>query len=126
MEIFRVAGFALTVMVLTVLLRPHLPAYAMLALTGAALIFLGMFVTAAQPVLGWLDGLSELAGREEFACLLKAAGIALVAQNAQELCRDAGLGALAYGIELAGRCLILAAGMPLLRQVLERLTLLMQ
>lgn len=126
MEIFKVAGFALTAAVLIVLLRQYLPAYSVLALAGAAVLFLGAFAAAAAPLAAWLEGLGELAGREEFACLLKAAGIALVAQNLQELCRDAGLGALAYGAELAGRCLVLTAALPLLRQVLERLMLLMQ
>lgn len=126
MEMVKAAGFALVAMVLVVLLRQYLPAYSMLALAGAVLILSAHFSAAAGPVLAWLEELSGFAGREEYICLMKAAGIALIAQNAQELCRDAGLGSLGYGVELAGRCLILAAALPLLRQVLERLTLLMR
>lgn len=126
MEILKAAGLALTAMVLVLFLRQYLPAYAMLGLAGAVLLLCVQFAAAAKPVLVWLEEVSGLAGREEFACLLKAAGIALIAQNTQELCKDAGLGALGYGVELAGRCLILAAALPLLRQVLDRLMLMMQ
>ncbi len=126
MEIVQAAGVALVAMVLILLLRKELPAYAMLALAAAMLLFLGLFAAKALPLLEWLEGLGELTGQQEFLCLIRAAGIALVAQCAQELCEDADLGALGYGVELTGRCLILAAGLPLLRQVLERLMLLMQ
>lgn len=126
MEIFKAAGFALAAAAFIVLLRQYLPAYSVLALAGAAMLFLGAFASAAAPAVAWLEGLGEIAGQEEFSCLLKAAGIALVAQNVVELCKDAGLGVLAYGVELTGRCLVLAAALPLLRRVLERLMLLMQ
>ena len=54
--------------------------------------------------------------------LAKAAGIALTAQLARDVCKDAGQSALAGQVELAGRVLILLAAMPLLGRLLELVT----
>lgn len=126
MEIVKIAGFALVAIVLVTLLKQYVPAYAVLALVGCSLVFLGMFAQYVQPVLGWMAGLSGYIDREEFQCLLKAAGVALIAQNAQELCKDAGMGSLGTAVELGGRCLILAAALPLFQKILERFVTILQ
>lgn len=45
--------------------------------------------------------------------LLKVAGIVILARLVAELCRDAGEGALAFKVELAGTAAALAAALPL-------------
>ena len=50
--------------------------------------------------------------------MLRALGIALVAQFAADTCREAGLSAAATAVELCGRVLALAQALPLLRALL--------
>ena len=126
MEIVKLAGFALVAVVLITLLRQYAPAYAVLALTGCALVFLSVFALRVQPVLGWMRTLSGSVDPEGFACLLKAAGIALLAQTAQDLCRDAGMSSLGTAVELGGRCLMLAAALPLFQKIMERFVMMLQ
>lgn len=52
------------------------------------------------------------------AVLLRALGIALVAQFAADTCREAGLCAASTAIELCGRVLVLLQALPLLRSLL--------
>ncbi len=120
MEIMKIAGFVgIAVMVVT-LLKQYIPAYSVLALIACTVVCLGMFIQFAQPMLQWLTALTAYVEREEFQCLLKAAGIALIAQMAQELCKDAGVNSLGTAVELAGRCLVLAAAMPMFQTIIER------
>ena len=51
--------------------------------------------------------------------MMKVIGIAYLAQFASDLCRDAGEGAVAGKVELAGRMLILALCIPVLAAILE-------
>ena len=46
-------------------------------------------------------------------------GIALVAQFAADLCREAGLAAAASAVDLCGRALALLQALPLLQQLLD-------
>lgn len=121
MEIFRIAAFVLVAAVLTVLLRQYLPAYAVLCLTGCSICLLAYLLGLAQPLLEWLTIVSGYLDKENFSCVLKAAGIALVAQNMQDVCKDAGMSALAGKVELAGRCLILVCALPLFEQIMGAL-----
>lgn len=121
MEMFRIAAFVLVAAILTALLRQYLPAYAVLCLTGCSVCLLAYLLGLAQPVLEWTSALSGYLDTENFACVLKAAGIALVAQNMQEVCKDAGMSALAGKVELAGRCLILVCALPLFEKIMGAL-----
>nr|WP_275951138.1 stage III sporulation AC/AD family protein [Gemmiger formicilis] len=77
-----------------------------------------MLPYAAQ-ALEWLENFSVYLRREEFICLIRAAGIALVAQTAQDLCKDAGMTAMGAKVELAGRCMILLSALPMLQRVVD-------
>ena len=126
MEIVRIAGFTIVVLVLVTLLKQYMPAYAVLAMAGCVVAFFAMFSQYIQPVLAWLDQLAGYVNRQEFGCLLKAAGIALIAQLAQDLCRDAGMNSLGTAVELGGRCLVLASALPIFQKIIERFVAILQ
>ena len=68
--------------------------------------------------------LREVLGRYQIdtaylAVMLKVIGVAYLAQFASDLCRDAGEGAVAGKVELAGRVLILALCLPVFAAILE-------
>ena len=56
---------------------------------------------------------------ESVTIMLKALGMALVAKLCADVCRDSGEGAVAGGIESAGRLAILALAIPLFVEILE-------
>lgn len=126
MEMIKLTGFAIIAVVLVSVLRQYVPTFAILAATACSLLLLGLFAEYLQPVLQWAERLSAYVNHEEFRSLLKAAGIALLAQMAQELCKDAGMNALGTAVELGGRCMILACGLPMLEQIMERLVVMLQ
>ena len=70
-----------------------------------------------------VEGLQALAGGAGLeGVMLKAAGVALLTEFAQQLCRDAGESALAGRVELCGRAALLAMSVPLLSGLVARLS----
>lgn len=126
MELLRICGFCLTALVLVVLLKQYLPVYAAVASLAAVLGLLVVISGWLAPFLHWIQTLPDFPQSENFKYLLKAAGIVLVSQCLQELCRDAGQGALAYAADLAGRCLVLLTALPMMQRALDVLLELLQ
>lgn len=126
MEIFGIAVFALVAAMLTTLLRQYLPAYGTVCLALCALLLLGRVIQLAQPLIEWFSAAAGYLNSDSFMVVLKAAGIALVAQNMQDVCRDAGLSTLAGKVELAGRCLILVCALPLFEDIMGALIAFLQ
>ena len=61
------------------------------------------------------------AGGADGTWLIKLCGVALVAELASDVCRDAGEAALAKRIDLGVRLSVTAAALPLAAQILERI-----
>ena len=102
-----------------VLLQRYSPAFALLLSLGAAVWLL---LRLAQPLRGVLQAMVQLGQRtnaQAFSCLLRSAGILLLADYIRTLCEEAGAGTLAWCAGLAGRCLVLAAVWPLLEQIFQ-------
>ena len=90
-----------------ILLQRYSPPFTLLLSLGAAVWLL---LRLAQPLRGVLQA---------FSCLLRSAGILLLADYVRTLCEEAGADALAWCAGLAGRCLVLAAVWPLLEQIFQ-------
>ena len=102
-----------------VLLQRYSPAFALLLSLGAAVWLL---LRLAQPLRGILQAMVQLGQRtnaQAFSCLLRSAGILLLADYVRTLCEEAGADTLAWCAGLAGRCLVLAAVWPLLEQIFQ-------
>ena len=115
--------WVLTALLLTafagVLLQRYSPAFALLLSLGAAVWLL---LRLAQPLRGILQAMVQLGQRtnaQAFSCLLRSAGILLLADYVRTLCEEAGADTLAWCAGLAGRCLVLAAVWPLLEQIFQ-------
>ena len=126
MELLRVCGFCLVTLLLIVLLKQYLPVYAAVAALTAVFGLLLVISGWLAPFFQWVQNLPKFPQSENFRYLLKAAGIVLVTQCLQELCRDAGQGALAYTADMAGRCLVLVTTLPMMQRALDVLLELLQ
>ncbi|MDP2871716.1 MAG: stage III sporulation protein AD [Bacillota bacterium] len=121
MDIARVVAFAFIAVVLVVVLRQERPELAMLVGAAAgAMLVLQMLGPLGQAV----TALADLAGRakvERFYLdtVLRVIGVAYLAEFGSQICRDAGEGALASKVELAGKVLIMVFAVPVVTAVVE-------
>ncbi|MFO7245555.1 MAG: stage III sporulation protein AD [Thermaerobacter sp.] len=123
MGIVQVVAVALLAAVVLVVVRQARPEMAvpLSLLAGAALL---MFVlTRVGAVVGLIQDLADRARIESryAASLLKIIGIAYLAEFGAQVCRDAGEGALAAKVELAGKVFILLLAVPIILAVVETL-----
>lgn len=105
--------------VLSLALKKEQPAYAFLVSVCAAAGLLAVVAQQVQPVLGWLQTLDSILPGRGIDALLRVVGIALVAQLAGDICREAGMSAAATATELCGRVLALLQALPLLQDLLS-------
>lgn len=123
LEIVQIVGLALVAAVLVVVLRPLRPEMALLLSVAAGVVLFLLVVDKVAAVVGVMR---ELAGRAGVNVLylgltLKIVGIAYIAEFGAQICRDAGEGALAAKVELAGKVLVLVLAVPVLVAVLDTL-----
>ncbi|MDQ7792997.1 MAG: stage III sporulation protein AD [bacterium] len=121
MEVLQVAGLALVTLVVLLLIRQDRPELAVqLTMALGAVIF----ALVLGRVLGILEALETLATRAgvdryHLGTVLRIIGVAYVAEFAAQVCRDAGEGAVAGKVEMAGKVLILAMALPIILAVLD-------
>lgn len=124
MDIFNIAGIAVIVAAIAVLLRQNRKEYAMLVSLGAGIIILVYVILKAVPAFTVLQNLLSGSGvnSEYIKILLKSLGICFIAQLASDACRDAGETAIASKVELAGKFAVLLVALPLFEQVAKLVT----
>lgn len=121
MNILQLAAFALVVSLILVLLRRSSPGLStVLAVAGSA-VLLTAVISRLPPLLDFLQGLSARAGVNQLyvRTLFRVIGIAYITDFAAQLCSDAGEGALAANLKLAGKVLILAVSIPVIVAVVD-------
>ena len=120
MGILTVTGIALLASVAVLLLRELKSGLALTARLGAAVLLFGAAILLYAPVVTRIRTLFSLAeGGDLAAPVLRAVGIALIAELSALFCRDMGESTLADGILLFGRVEILLLSLPLLDRLLE-------
>lgn len=119
----QVVGLGLISTVLLLVLRRERPEWGVVVglAAGVALLFL-VLVPLGQVIeaLTRLAGLGHLKGAY-LTLLLKVLGIAYLTTLASQVARDAGEGMVAGRVELAGKVLILALALPVVRAITETL-----
>ncbi len=119
--LIKAAALALAGAVIAMLLKKNAPE---LGLTLSIAVTLAAAALAAQ-LIGQLREVVDLA-REQTGLspaivgpVLKCVGIGVVTRLAADLCKDAGQGASASAVELAGAACAMAAVLPLIRALLQ-------
>ena len=121
MEISKIIALGLIGTIFSVLLKKENPQIAMMvAVVTGVLIFLMLCVPLGN-LLALLRETAEQAGVGEgyFSVVLKVIGIAYLTQFGAQRCADAGEGAIASKIELAGKVLMMTVAAPVLTGLLE-------
>lgn len=121
MEMGRIIALGLVGTVFAVLLKKENPQIAMLVAAITGILIFGMICVPLGNLIALLREMAEQAGVGSgyFAVVLKVIGIAYLTQFGAQLCADAGEGAVAAKIELAGKILMMTAAAPVLTGLLE-------
>lgn len=112
-------GAAIAAAVLAVVLRRYHAEYGLLISLGAGAVLQLVLLQALPQVFSQFQSLLQAAAlpAETGSTLLKALGACWLAQFAADACRDAGEGALASKVELAGKTAVLLLILPLFAEV---------
>lgn len=124
MEMSRVIALGLIGTIFAVLLKKENPQLALLAAAATGILIFGMVCTPLAELLLLLRQTAEQAGVGDgyFAAVLKVIGIAYLTQFGAQLCADAGEGAIAAKLELAGKILMMTVAAPILTGLLRLVT----
>lgn len=121
MEIIQVAGLGLIATMIVLVLKDINPHFSFLiTLFTGVMIFL-FLISKISTVIDILERLAVQANINMiyFETILKIIGIAYIAEFAVQITKDAGQGAIASKIELAGKVLILVMAIPIIGAIIE-------
>jgi stage III sporulation protein AD len=121
LEIMQVVGIGMIATILIIILKEQKPQFAfLLALVTGAFIFL-FLIGKISAVIRVLERLAVQANINMvfLETILKIIGIAYIAEFGAQITRDAGQGAIASKIELAGKVLIMVMAIPIISVIIE-------
>ncbi|MCL6449723.1 MAG: stage III sporulation protein AD [Acetobacteraceae bacterium] len=121
LDLFQVVGFGLVAALILVVLRQHRPEVALgLSLAVGAIIFLFLAgrLSSVIGVLGQVARRSQVS-LAYLGTVLRVIGVAYLTEFGAQVCRDAGEGAVAAKVELAGKVAILLLAAPVVVAVLD-------
>jgi len=121
MDILSIIGLGIVAAVLALVIRQQIPEYALLLSLGTGVLILVVVVINLAPLVDQINNMLEVAdiNSEHIGILFRALGICFITQLASDTCKDAGEGAIASKVEIAGRAAILIVSLPLFGQVLS-------
>lgn len=121
MEIIQIVGLGFIVTLLILIIKREKPEIAVqLSLTLATIIFL-IILNKVGIILNLFRDMAEKANISQvyLNTILKIIGIAYITEFGAQVCRDAGEGAIAGKIELAGKVLVMVMAIPIIALVLD-------
>ncbi|WP_175492795.1 stage III sporulation protein AD [Bacillus sp. OK048] len=121
MEIIKIVGVALVATFLALIIKEQKPNFAFLLIVFVGCSIFLFLVDKIYEIIHMLERLAVNANVNlvYVETILKIIGIAYIAEFASQITKDAGQGAVASKIELAGKVLILAMAIPILTVMIE-------
>ncbi|MBO8170356.1 MAG: stage III sporulation protein AD [Bacillaceae bacterium] len=121
MEIIQIVGLGLVATILTLVIKEQKPMFAFLLATFTGVMIFLFLIGKIAEVIRVLERLATQAGLNlvYLETILKIIGIAYIAEFGAQITRDAGQGAIASKIELAGKILILVMAIPIITVIIE-------
>jgi stage III sporulation protein AD len=121
MEIVQIVGLGLVATILALVIKEQKPMFAFLIAIASGVIIFFFLIDKISEVISILERLAVQADLNLvfLETILKIIGIAYIAEFGAQMTRDAGQGAIASKIELAGKVLILVMAVPIIRIIIE-------
>ncbi len=114
MDILQIVGFALTALVLLIVLREYKREYAVVGALLASTLLLLVCISQIKEIVDFLIVLSSTVSENlPMLPLIKSIGIAIVISLACDICEDSGEKALANKLVFVGKIAILSLALPL-------------
>lgn len=126
MQMLRILVLCLSAALICMTLRaahPQIAAAVAMAAGVAALMLSGADLGSFARTLQTLEDCAQAAGQPLY--LLKICGIAMIAEFASDICRDAGEAALAHRIDVGVRIGIVASALPSAAEIMESIAALL-
>lgn len=119
-EIIKICGVALVGLVAVSVMRGLKNDFSAFAGIATGLVLLGFAVGAIYPLIEYIQKITEGNGFSLYIeTILKALGIAVVAETAADICRDFGESAIAARVEFAAKSLIMLLALPVVESLLS-------
>lgn len=103
----------------SVILQKNSPMFALLLSVTAAVFLLWKAGQAIRTVLQGIALLGSRTNGQAFSCLIRCAGILLLADYTRTVCEEAGASSLGWCVGFIGRCFMLASVWPLLESITQ-------
>jgi stage III sporulation protein AD len=113
MDIIKIFGFIIAACAVLSIIKQYAQTYYMAAAVAACGALLLMVLAQIEPVLALAKKLSAYSSWAYIDVVIKAVGIAVISQTAQDICKDCGHTSLAGKASLAGKLCIMTAALPL-------------
>ncbi len=120
--IMKVASVCVTGCVFCILLRQSgRSEMALMTALAVSVYALSLAIGTVSSIVESLEIMAESIGIDGnvFKTIMKITGVAYVTQLASELCKDAGENALSGKVELCGKVIICASGLPMVKALFE-------
>ena len=116
----RICLLAIPVLILLLTVKVWRADFLPLVRIATAVTVGALLITAAQPLVAYLQELTRGSAASEYAeSLFKALGVAILTQCCSEISKECGENGLATGVELVGKLEILLLSLPLIREILS-------
>ncbi len=121
MEIVQIVGLGLVATILALVVKEQKPLFAFLLAIASGVLIFYFLIGKISEVIRVLERLAVQADLNMvfLETILKIIGIAYIAEFGAQVTRDAGQGAIASKIELAGKVLILILAVPIIQIIIE-------
>lgn len=124
MDLIQVVALTVLAAMLALVLKNQRPELALQMGIAAGALVLLLVADQLVGVIGEIEKIGRQFGLEgeQFLVVLKVIGMAYLAEFGVQICKDAGEGALAGKVELAGKVMIIAVSIPVVSSLLEMVT----
>ncbi|WP_275667507.1 stage III sporulation protein AD [Bacillus haynesii] len=121
MEIVQIVGLGMIATFLSLIVKEQKPTFAFMIIVFAGCTIFLFLVDQVYEIIRMIEKIAANANINMMyvETILKIIGIAYIAEFGAQLTKDAGQGAIASKIELAGKILILVMAVPILTVIIE-------
>ena len=118
-EIIKICGVALIGLAASMVMRGIKNDFASFASIATGLVLFGFALGALYPIMEYVEKITENTGFSVYIeTIVKALGIATVAESAADICRDFGEAAIGARLEFAAKGLIMLLSLPIVESLL--------
>ncbi|OPZ93627.1 MAG: Stage III sporulation protein AC/AD protein family protein [Firmicutes bacterium ADurb.Bin419] len=120
-DILQIIGLAIVATVIIAVLKVQRPEMAIQISIATGIIVVAMVLGKITAVIELLNSYAAKVNIDTIylSTLLKIVGIAYIAEFGAEVCKDAGEGAIASKVELAGKIIIIVMAVPIITSLMD-------